>query len=681
MLFSLLAATASCAASFGVKQIMQVPLQPARTIDSLTADDKGNLIVTGIDGFIYKLDPTGNVVFTFANFGSFPAGAAVDGNGDIYWFGAGGARGFPFPFTKTVLDVPDTGSSVPGFVVKFHGTDGSILWAAKIGAMQPQAMVVDASGMLTLAGHATTAPGFTTPGAYASPSTGTVAPLSIVRLSPDGDAIFAAAFGGHAINGTSSCVSGAFFTCVSDPGTHASTVLLDPLGDIWVAGSTNEIDLPVTANAVKSVCGCSLNSGDGFLAEFSADASTLLFATYLGTSTQGTTDLKGNDAILSGALDKSGHIWLAGSTNGTDLPVSSDAIQKSLTGETDGFVLEYDPSTNKLLYGTYYGAQASNSINHLAIRPDGIPVFAGRLNVNASDPYSFGSSFVAALNASGIDMAPFLRNGADAGLAFTPSGSLVVAGSGNVLTVIEEGDATSPGIFGIANSASLTSGGQVSPGEIISIVGVNLGPLDPVSAQFAPGQTTLGVQLAGVQVLFDGVAAPLLYVSSTRIDAVVPFGIAGQQETVMSVDNVGTPSNPARLGVISATPAVFLSNATYQNLPVAAALNQDGTMNSQDNRAAPGSIVSVFATGFGTLTPQPKDGSLLTAPLPALPNMIDVFGPGFVDLLYAGPAPGQVAGVMQVNFRVPEDTTQTPTMLLFAGGWATAYFTIWVSGT
>ena len=64
-----------------------------------------------------------------------------------------------------------------------------------------------------------------------------------------------------------------------------------------------------------------------------------------------------------------------------------------------------------------------------------------------------------------------------------------------------------------------------------------------------------------------------------------------------------------------------------------------------------------------------------------LQQTIDVFGPGFVKVMYAGPAPSQVAGVMQVNFRLPDDMTQTPTIILFAGGGSAVDFTIWVSGT
>ena len=161
---------------------------------------------------------------------------------------------------------------------------------------------------------------------------------------------------------------------------------------------------------------------------------------------------------------------------------------------------------------------------------------------------------------------------------------------------------------------------------------------------------------------------PLLVSPSTQINAIVPFGTADRTETKIVVDVAGASSNEALLGVVPGVPAVFVTQASNHYLPVAAALNEDGSINSPTNRAAPGSIVSVFGTGFGTLVPRPPDGSLLSGQLPVLQQSIDVFGPGFVTVLYAGPAPSQVAGVMQVNFRLPDDMTQTPTIILFAGG-------------
>jgi uncharacterized protein (TIGR03437 family) len=229
----------------------------------------------------------------------------------------------------------------------------------------------------------------------------------------------------------------------------------------------------------------------------------------------------------------------------------------------------------------------------------------------------------------------------------------------------------------LANSASLNAAGQVSPGEIISIIGLNLGPLVPVTASLASGQQTLPSQLGAVQVLFDGIAAPLLYVSATQINAIVPFAIADRQETTMVVKNAGATSGAARLGVVSAVPAAFLTQSVYNNLPVAAALNQDGTINSATNRAAPGSVVAIFATGLGALTPPPQDGAILSGNLPAMQQSAGA-GPDVATVTYSGPAPGLVAGAMQVNLRLPNTLQQTPLIELGAGGWTSFWFTIWV---
>jgi uncharacterized protein (TIGR03437 family) len=648
----IVAALAMCNIASGalrVEQILQVPSDRAQTVTSFAVDRQGNPIVTGSNvqgGFVSKLDPRGNLVFTFANFGSFPTAAAADAKGDIYWVGS---AGFSFPFTKKILPVPDRGSHSPGFVVKFRGTDGAIIWAAELDGLQPQAIVLDAAGQITLAGGATAAHGVGTAGAYQSPALRDIPPLGIVRLTGDGDVIFAATYGGHSFKDPEPCVNNAWLVCLYDPGISAASILLDTQGNIWVAGATYQTDVPVTANALKKECGCGTYLGDGFLAEFSADGASLLYATYVGTS--------GDDAIRAASVDGSGRVWLGGITNGAGLPVTSDAAQSSLMGDQDGFLLEYDPAANRIVYASYYGTQGTNSITRVAIGTDGRPVFTGHLNSNRFNPYSFGTDFVAVLQPSGIDTTPFLRNGAGAGLAFSPSGALVVLGSGSVISMLRDSTATSPAIFAITNAASLQATGQVSAGEIISVFGTNFGRRG--------------------EVLFDGLAAPLLYTSETQLNAVVPFGVAGRQETRMTVRAAGVISNEARLGVIPATPALFVTNDVLQNLPVAAAINEDGTVNSATHPAAPGSIVSIYGTGFGALTPAPVDGSTVIAPLPELQERVGVFVPDFADVQYAGPAPGQVAGVTQINFRI----SANPTILVFSGGWSANFFTVWIKGS
>lgn len=180
-------------------------------------------------------------------------------------------------------------------------------------------------------------------------------------------------------------------------------------------------------------------------------------------------------------------------------------------------------------------------------------------------------------------------------------------------------------------------------------------------------------QLGGVEVLVDGTPAPLLYARSGQINAIVPFGVANPTTQVV-ISNGGAMSNEAILGVVTAQPDAFRLNAKLW----AAALNQDGSVNSASNHAALGTIVSVFATGFGSMTPQPTDGQLITGTLPTLAvQVLNGYQP--LEATYAGPAPTLIAGVTQVNFRLPAFTgTSEAAFQVVVGGWPSGYFVVLV---
>jgi uncharacterized protein (TIGR03437 family) len=107
-------------------------------------------------------------------------------------------------------------------------------------------------------------------------------------------------------------------------------------------------------------------------------------------------------------------------------------------------------------------------------------------------------------------------------------------------------------------------------------------------------------------------------------------------------------SNHGRVGVFSLD-----GSGTGQ----AAALNQDGTLNSESNPAARGSIVVLYGTGLGPTNPTLPDGALgplafdeLGRPSGVLQAAIDYTES---DILYAGSAPGLINGVAQFNLRIP----------------------------
>jgi hypothetical protein len=78
------------------------------------------------------------------------------------------------------------------------------------------------------------------------------------------------------------------------------------------------------------------------------------------------------------------------------------------------------------------------------------------------------------------------------------------------------------------STTSTTSSGTswFAPGELISLYGSGLGPKNAASAQVA-GDGRITTQLAGTRVLFEGVAAPVLYASDGRVNTVIPFTMYG----------------------------------------------------------------------------------------------------------------------------------------------------------
>jgi uncharacterized protein (TIGR03437 family) len=146
----------------------------------------------------------------------------------------------------------------------------------------------------------------------------------------------------------------------------------------------------------------------------------------------------------------------------------------------------------------------------------------------------------------------------------------------------------------------------------------------------------------------------MIYSSAGQASAIVPFEIARRASTELKVEYLGVASEAQQIRVIDSSPAIFMKDSSGQG----AIDNQDGSPNSVHNGAAPGSVVSIFATGAGQTDPLGADGvisaSVLPLPKPQLPVSAEINGET-AAVLYAGAAPGQVAGMLQVNVRIPAD--------------------------
>ena len=207
---------------------------------------------------------------------------------------------------------------------------------------------------------------------------------------------------------------------------------------------------------------------------------------------------------------------------------------------------------------------------------------------------------------------------------------------------------------GIVNAASYAGGG-VAPGEIVAIFGSGIGPNVLANLQ-VDANGHLATTLAGVQVLFDGNPAPLIYVLSTQVSAVVPYGVNGNPSTQVQVSYQGQNSSAVTVPVTTSAPGIFSFDGSGSG--AGAILNQDGSLNSIGNPAASGSIIVLYATGEGQTSPGGVDGQLDGSPAPKpLQSVTATVGGTQATVIYAGGVSGLVAGVIQVNVQMPAGVT------------------------
>jgi uncharacterized protein (TIGR03437 family) len=253
--------------------------------------------------------------------------------------------------------------------------------------------------------------------------------------------------------------------------------------------------------------------------------------------------------------------------------------------------------------------------------------------------------------------------------AGTYSGSIAVAGTSgatgsSTIPVTLTVTVPLPTISTVVNGASFLNE-PISPGEIITLGGTNIGPATPLSFTLTSTggiPTVPSAALGGVQVLVNGYAAPLLYVSATQVNAIVPYEVAGILRPTVLVTFLGQSSNGVTATGAATAPGIFTANGSGTG--PGAILNANSSVNSATNPATRGTVVQVFLTGEGQTNPAGVDGKVTPSsgpyPAPLLPIVITVGGVA-ANYEFAGEAPGLVSGVMQLNVIIPPASSLTTT--------------------
>jgi uncharacterized protein (TIGR03437 family) len=269
----------------------------------------------------------------------------------------------------------------------------------------------------------------------------------------------------------------------------------------------------------------------------------------------------------------------------------------------------------------------------------------------------------------------------------TYNGSITISGTGTatgstIVNVTFAVSAPIPTITKVTNAASYATG-AVSPGEVISIFANTSNPIGPTpyvqlsSANCPSPCTNVPTTMGGVQVKFlpQGILAPLLYVSATQINAVVPYEVqtAGGSVSV-EVVYLTQASNAFVLQTTTTAPGIISLNGSGTGT---AAMNQyDASgnyqgINSGSNPASPGWTLVMYVTGEGSI-PSAVTGSVTSTttvkPLVGPPSVLIDQLPATVA--YYGEAFGIVSGVMQINVLIPTGirTSQADSISFTIGG-------------
>ncbi len=187
---------------------------------------------------------------------------------------------------------------------------------------------------------------------------------------------------------------------------------------------------------------------------------------------------------------------------------------------------------------------------------------------------------------------------------------------------------------------------------MVRLRGGGFGPSSRVTA--APGTSgRYPYSLAGVGVTIEGIPAPIVAVGPGEVDFAIPFGTATGMAGALVLTASGASSNALHIPVSPAAPFI-----------VGPVFNQDGTVNSSENPAHWGEVITVYLTGGGAFSPPLADGEIAPNDAThrlALPAVFSWTGPRETPMqetvIYAGAAPGSI-GLAQLNLLLPPSQPQ-----------------------
>jgi uncharacterized protein (TIGR03437 family) len=591
------------------------------------------------DAFVAKLSPAGDKLLFSSYLGGpdfdSPAAIALDPSGNIWVTGNTDSIGFP---VRGAAYQTNMHGQQAAFISEISTSFALVYSTFVTGEAYVNSAAIAADGTAVyIAGITNSKTLGTSANSFQRTISGATTEGFVMKIDPQ-------------TSGPLGLLYGSFLGGTDSGGSQINAMALDSVGNIYLAGGTNSASFPTTTTSFpppSNINHLALTQ-DAFVTKLNPSlqgTAQLVYSTYFGGSV--------DEVIHAIAVDSSGRITVAGTTNSIDFPSTTDAFQCCWSGVIDpssgyvtqyGFLARIDPSksgTAAGLYSTLIGNPLFTTITSMAMDAAGNTVAVGGWTeaIPPVTPSAYQSVF------GGEIVNQYPDNRGDAYMArfdFTTTGPVL-------------------GRFENGAQLGALPGATLAPGLIFTLKGrFGLGATTTSLALLDPSTGRLATNVLGIQVYVDGIACPVTYVSATQVNAIAPYELAKKvgQTVFVQVFYNGVPGTVLSENVSATAPGILsLGDGTGQGV----ILNQDGSLNGPNNPAKIGSTVVIFATGEGQTTPPGIDGGLATdynnLPKPAASASLTIGGVAVTSTPYLGTAPAEVYGLLQINAMVPAGVT------------------------
>jgi uncharacterized protein (TIGR03437 family) len=354
-------------------------------------------------------------------------------------------------------------------------------------------------------------------------------------------------------------------------------------------------------------------------------------------------------------------------TSGSSFAPDNKTISVQLTVTTQPIL---QPSSSSLQFQIAQGA------NKQTVPLTLTNIGQGTLSVNgATASTTTGGNWLSAAVVSGVVNVTADPTGLDPGVY---QGSLVVGSNAansptiNVQLTVETPVAPVAYAGGVVNNGTFVSGLNLAQGDIVAVFGDQFTYSDPQQASSLPLNTTLDQ----TQVLVNGVAAPVYYVSPGQVNFEIPIDAATGPGTVQVVRN-SQSGNLVYVNIQSRASSFILLNGG----PYVIMTTQAGVLTGiPSHPVQAGDVVTVYVIGLGPTTPPVASGS--ASPVSPLAKITDTTQvcigvespfsqPVCTKASFTGLTPNFV-GLYQVNFTVPAGLTPADIPFYFTVGGASS---------